>query len=103
MLPAGHKAGGGQFADLLAVETGLELEIELFQGLEPGEAGLAQTGFLAALGPALPLDRQGFGQEGLVVQFTFGRLFTDGLQLGFQIIHLQFGEQAGQFHDAASS
>ena len=96
------EAGGGQFLDLAAIEGGLEVEIVLLQGLEPGEAGQAQAGLDAALLAALPLDGQGPGQEGRVVQVLAGGLFADAGDLGFQVLQLELAQEGGQFHVATS-
>jgi hypothetical protein len=98
-----HEAQSGQFPDLAPIETGLKFEIELFQGLDPGKAGLPQPGFDAPLVASLPLDLQSPGEETLEIQLALRRLLADRIQLGFQMIHFQFFEQGHQLHDDASS
>ena len=97
------EAQPGQFAHLAAVERGLEVEVELVEGFDPGETGLAQPGFDAALVAPLPFGLQRLVQEGLVVQLALGGLLADRIQLGFQVVHLQLVEQMVQFHQATSS
>jgi len=82
------KAQAGQFSDLTPIQTGLKVEVELFQGFEPGQAGLTQAGFNAVLVATLPLQVEGLAQKAFVVQLLLGALLTDGVQLGGQIMQL---------------
>ena len=54
VVAAFDEAQPGQLAHLPAVQAGLEVEIELVEGLDPREARLAQPGFDAALVASLP-------------------------------------------------
>ena len=103
VVAAFDEAQPGQLAHLPAVQAGLEVEIELVEGFDPGEARLAQPGFDATLVAPLPFGRQRLGQEGLVVLLALGSLFADRIQLRFQVIHLQLVEQVVQFHWVTSS
>jgi len=49
------------------------------------------------------LDLQRFGQEGFVVCFPLGRLLTERVELGFQMISLEFLQQSVQFHHSTAS
>ena len=54
VMGAFDEAQPGQFAHQAAVQAGLEVEVELLQGLDPGETRLAQPGFDAFLVATLP-------------------------------------------------
>ena len=88
-----HEAHPGQFAHLLAIQAGLEVEFELVQGLDPGEARQFETGFGVALKTTLPFGLQGLHQEVLVIQLALRRLLAHGIQLVLQMIQLQFFEE----------
>jgi hypothetical protein len=53
-MAAFDEAQPGQFTHLLAIQAGLEVEIELVEGFDPREARLAQPGFDATLVAPLP-------------------------------------------------
>ena len=93
VVTALDEAHPGQFTYLSAVQAGLEVEVELVEGFDPGEPGLAQTGFDTALETALPFGLQRLYQESLVVHLLLGGLLTDGIQLGFQVVHPEFVQQ----------
>src|ERR1043165_568916 len=77
----------GQFPYLTAIQAGLEVEVELVQGFNPGKARAAQFGLDTPLKAPLPFTAQGFGQEGLVIQLALGSLLTQAGELGFQMVH----------------
>jgi hypothetical protein len=52
---------------------------------------------------SLPLGFEGLGEEGLVIHLALGSLLADSVNLGFQVIHFQFGEQVLEFHQVISS
>ena len=87
------EAHARQLPDLAAIQGGLEVKVELLQGLDPRQARLAQPGLDATLVAALPLGLQRLVQEGLVVQLAFGGLLTDRIELGFEVIHLELFQQ----------
>jgi hypothetical protein len=97
------EAHPGEFPHLASIQAGLEVEVELLQGLDPREASQPEAGLDPALEPPLPFGFQGLGQEALVVQFPLGGLLADGLQLGIQVVQLQLLQQRGQLHRDASS
>ncbi len=83
------EAQPGQLAHLAPVQAGLEVEVELLQGFDPGKAGLAQAGLDAASMTPLPFRFQGAGQEVLVIQLLLSGLLTNGIQLGIEVVHLE--------------
>ena len=92
-----------QFTHLATVNRRLEIEIKLVEGLDPGETCLAQPGFNAALVTSLPFCFQGLGEKGFVIHLALGGMLADSVNLGFQVIHFQLGEQVFKFHQATSS
>ena len=50
-----------QFPYLTAIQAGLEVEVELVQGFNPGKARGAQFGLDTSLKASLPFTAQGFG------------------------------------------
>lgn len=97
------EAAAGQLAQLATVERGLEVDIELLEGLVPRETGLAQATLDGPLETPAPLGIQGADQEVLVVQVLGRRLLTDAVELGLQVVELQAIQQHVQFHWPASS
>lgn len=93
----------GQLAHDLAVQTGLEGEVKLVEGLDPGEACEGQPGLDALEMAPRPLGREGLGEELLVGKIPFGRLLADGLQLGGEMPHLHLLEEAYELHWSTSS
>jgi hypothetical protein len=88
-----HEAYAGEFADLTPVEARPELDVELIQRLEPGEASLAQPDLNASLVTSLPFGLQRLNEKGLVIHLALRRLLADGIQLRLQVVHLQLLEQ----------
>ena len=92
-----------QFPDHLAVDGGLEVEVELFEGFDPGEARQLEAALHAPLVAPAPLGLQRLREEPLVVQIPLGRLLAEPIELGQQVLHLHALKEGGQFHCAASS
>ena len=98
-----HEAEARQLAEHLPVDRGLEVEVELVEGLQPREARQLQPALDPALVPAPPFGLEGLGQKPLVVDVPLGRLLADAVELGQEVLHLHPLEEAGQFHVPASS
>jgi hypothetical protein len=65
ILGALDEAQPGELPDLLAVDRGLELEVELVQRLDPGQAGEFEAALDAPLMAAAPLGFERLGEEAL--------------------------------------
>ena len=103
VLRPAHEPQGGELPHHLGVNGRLEVEVELLQGLQPGQPGLLQPGLGAFLVPALPLAGQGIDQELPVSQVVLGGLFAYRVQLRTQVVHLQPVDQVFQFHHITPS
>ena len=103
VLRALHETEAGQFAEHLPVDRGLEVEVELLEGLQPGEARQLQPTLDPALVPASPFGFERLGEKPLVVDVALGRLLADAVELGQEVLHLHPLEEARQFHVPASS
>jgi hypothetical protein len=102
-----HIFAGGQVEDLLAVEVGIEVEIEAFQGLGAVEDSPAQAQLELLLGTALDFTFQGAGEELQVTPLVVDRLTIARFQ-GFQNSgKAQMAELFGllmfQFHGCTSA
>ena len=103
VLGALDEAQAGELAHLLAVDRGLEVEVELVQALGPRQPGQLEPALDPALVPAPPLGLQGFGEKALVVEVPFGRVLADPVELGQEVLHLHALEEDAQFHVVTSS
>jgi len=103
VLGALDEAQAGELPDLLAVDRGLEVEVELIEALDPGQPGQLEAALDAALMPPPPLGLQGLGEEALVVEIALGRVLAHAIELGQQVLHLHPLEEGAQFHVVASS
>ena len=83
-----HEAEARQLAEHLAIDRRLEVEVELLEALQPGEARQLQPALDAALVPAPPFGFERVGEKPLVVDIALGRLLTDAVELGEEVIHL---------------
>ena len=92
-----------QFAHQLAVDGRLEAQIELLEGLEVRKACQAQATFHPFEPPPLPLGAERLAQKLPVIKFAFGRLLTQRVELGGQMLELEFGAQLAQLHHTTSS
>jgi hypothetical protein len=90
-----QKAQCGELPDDFAVQAGLEGEVELLDGLHPGEAGGLEAGFEAAQVPSAPLGQEGGGEEVAVVHLAFGGLLAEGVELVAEMVQLHAFQQAG--------
>jgi hypothetical protein len=80
VLSVGQEAERGQLLDLLAVNRGLEAEVEVGQGLDESEVGQTGLGDEAAFGAARGLGFEQPLQESNVAQGLLGGLLRDGVQ-----------------------
>jgi hypothetical protein len=103
VLGALDETEAGQLPQLLAIDRGLEVEIELVQRLDPGQPRQLEAALHAPLMASAPFGFQRLGEKAPVIQVPFGRVFADAVELGQQVLHLHPLEQAGQLHVLASS
>ena len=89
VLAAFHKRQACQSLDQFTVQARLECEIELRQGLHPGQARLPEPAVHPVHMASLPFDPQGFSQKRRVIPFLFGRLLTHRLPLCRQVLEFQ--------------
>jgi hypothetical protein len=103
IVAALEEAQSRQFAHQLAIDRGLETEIELLEGLDLRKARQAQAPFHPFEAPALPLGAERLAQKLPVIEFAFGRLLTYRVELGGQMIELESDAQLAQLHHSTSS
>ena len=76
VVAALDEAQSRQFAHQLAIDRGLETEVELLKRLDVRKTRQAQTPFHPFEPPPLPLGAEHLGQELPVIEFALGRLLA---------------------------
>src|SRR5262249_60010068 len=98
-----HDAEAAQCAHQLAIDRGRETEVELLKRLDVRKTTQAQTPSHPFDPPPLPLGAERLGQKLPVIEFALGRLLAQGVELGGQMVELQFAAQVIQLHRPSSS
>src|SRR5690606_42065887 len=87
------EAQSRQLAHDLAIEAGLEAEVELVERLHPWQPSLSEPGLDALEVAALPLGVQRLGEKLPVAELAFGRLLADRVELSAEVLQAQLLQQ----------
>ncbi len=109
-MAVAHEVQLGQVVDDLGVDGGLELEVELFEGLSEREVGEAQPGRQTSLAGGVDLSAQHAGQELEMVRTArrgvcgqLGEHLGGADELEVVEIPLDLLDEGGLAHDIAPS
>jgi hypothetical protein len=93
----------GELAHDAPIDARLEVEIELIEGLDPGEARQLESCFDASELPPAPLGLERLAEEAPQIELLLRSLLAHAVELRSQVLHPHPLEQRHEFHDPTSS